>query len=125
VLWLSEIVPSLSGTTPKALKDVGLLTNPVHVLDLALLLPALIIAGRLLIKGRPLGYVLAPALLTATFFLAVGIVSLMFVSEVRELESAPAVGVGVAILALVEALAAFQLLRPRAPTGPVQRKEES
>ncbi len=112
-LWLSEIVPAMwTGGTPEALKDVGLPTNPVHVLDLALLLPALLIAGRLLARGRPLGYVLAPALLIATFFLALGIVSLMIVSAARGLESSPLVGVGVAILALVEALAALRLLRP-------------
>lgn len=112
VLWLSEIVPAtLTGDTPEALKDVGLLTNPVHVLDLALLLPALMIAGRLLAKRRPMGYVLAPALLIATFFLGLGILSLMIVSGVRGLESAPVVGVAVAMLALVEALTAFRLLR--------------
>jgi hypothetical protein len=112
LLWLSEIIPAtLTGDTPDALKDVGLPTNPVHVLDLALLLPSLMIAGRLLAKGRPLGYVLAPALLVATLFLAVGIVSLMIVSGVRGLESSPVIGVAVAMLALVEALTAFRLLR--------------
>ena len=112
VLWLSEIVPAiLTGTTPEALKDVGLVTNPVHVLDLALFLPALIITGRLLAKGQSLGYVLAPPLLVATFFLALGIISLMIVSAARGLEAAPVVAIGVGILALVEALAAFKLLR--------------
>lgn len=118
LLWLSEIVPAaLTGTTPEALKDVGLVTNPVHVLDLALLLPALIIAGRLLMVGRPIAYVLAPALLVATFFLALGIISLMVVSAARGLESAPVVGVGVAVLAFIEALAVSSLLRPRRELG--------
>lgn len=112
VLWLSETVPAiLTRTTPEALRDVGLVTNPVHVLDLALFLPALIIAGRWLAKGRPMGYVLAPALLVATFFLALGIISLMIVSAARGLEAALVVGIVVGILALVEALAAFNLLR--------------
>lgn len=118
LLWLSEIIPAmLSGSTPEALKDVALLTNPVHVLDLALFLPALIIGGRLLRSGQPIGYVLAPALLIATCLLALGIISLMVVSAVRGLESAPVVGVGVAVLALLEALAAFKLLRPRHDLG--------
>ena len=111
-LWLSEIVPAiLAGNIPQALEEVGLVTNPVHVLDLSLLLPALIIAGRLLAKGRPLGYVLAPALLIATCFLALGIVSLMLVSAARGLEASPVVGVGVAILALLEAVSAWRLMR--------------
>lgn len=112
LLWLSEIVPAIvTGNTPQALDEVGLVTNPVHVLDLSLLLPALIIAGHLLAKGRPLGYVLAPALLIATFFLALGIVSLMLVSAARGLEVAPLVAVGVAILALLEAASAWRLMR--------------
>jgi hypothetical protein len=112
LLWLSEILPAMfAGDTPDALKEVGLLTNPVHVLDLALFLPALVIGGVLLARQRPLGYVLAPVLLVATSFLAIGIVSLMLVSVARDIESAPAVGVAVALLALIEALAAWRLLR--------------
>ena len=35
LLWLSAIVPAmLDGTTPQELVDVGLPTNPVHVIDL-------------------------------------------------------------------------------------------
>lgn len=112
LLWLSEIIPPMvTGTTPDALQEVGLLTNPVHVLDLALLLPALTLGGIFLLKGRPLGYVLVPVLLVATFFLAVGIVSLTLVSAARGLEVAPAVGVTVAVLAVVEAATAMRLLQ--------------
>jgi hypothetical protein len=36
LLWLSTIVTGmLSGDTPRELRDTGLATNPVHVLDLA------------------------------------------------------------------------------------------
>ena len=38
---LSEIVaPMVSGTIPEALAEAGLPTNPVHVLDVAMFLPA-------------------------------------------------------------------------------------
>lgn len=112
LLWLSEIVPPmLAGDRPETLKEVGLLTNPVHVLDLALLLPALVIGGVLLGRRCPLGYVMAPVLLVATFFLAVGIISLMLVSASRGLDAAAGVGLGVAFLALVEAVTAVRLLR--------------
>lgn len=51
LLWLSEIIPAaLAGTTPPALTDTGLATNPVHVLDLAVLLPAAILSG---VRGTP------------------------------------------------------------------------
>jgi hypothetical protein len=111
LLWLSEIVPSMtSGDAPRALEDVGLLTNPVHVLDLALFLPALITGGVLLARRRPLGYLIAPVLLVATFFLAVGIVSLTVVTAARGIDSAPVVGVAVAALALMELFSAHRLL---------------
>ena len=47
LLWLSAIVPAtLDGTTPQELVDVGLPTNPVHVIDLAVFLPAAPARGR-------------------------------------------------------------------------------
>jgi hypothetical protein len=39
---------------------MALPTNPVHILDLAFFLPAVIATGVLLIKQRPLAYTLAP-----------------------------------------------------------------
>lgn len=62
LLWLSEDVPALlNGTTPQSVVDMGLPTNPVHVLDLAFFLPAIIATGILLLKRRSLAYALAPA----------------------------------------------------------------
>lgn len=111
LLWLSEIVPAIvAGETPVGLKEVGLLTNPVHVLDLGILLPGVVIGGLLLSRGRALGYVLAPMMLVATFFLAVGIVSLTVVSATRGLDASPAVGGAVAALAVLEAGTVVRLL---------------
>lgn len=105
VLWLSEAVPAtLAGTTPPALVETGLATNPVHVLDLAVLLPAAVLAGVLVAKGRPLGYALAPVMLVATVFLAVGIVALMAVLAVRGLGTTVAVAVAIAVLAVAEVI---------------------
>ena len=62
LLWLSEDVPALlAGRTPQSLTDMGLPTNPVHILDLAFFLPAVLITGALLLKGRSLAYTLAPS----------------------------------------------------------------
>ena len=64
MMWLSEVIPALlEGYTPQSILDNGLPTNPVHVLDLSFLLPGLIITGILILKNKPLGFVLAP-----TFF---------------------------------------------------------
>jgi hypothetical protein len=60
-LWLSEIIPALiGGFTPQSITDNGLPSNPVHVLDLAILLPGLIMTGIMILKGKPLGYIIAP-----------------------------------------------------------------
>jgi hypothetical protein len=69
-----------------------------------------VVTGVLVLRERPLGYVLAPSLLVATFFLALGILSLMVVSAVRGLEATAGVGVAVGILALFEAVTVVRLL---------------
>jgi hypothetical protein len=64
LLWLSDIVRALrAGTVPASVSDLGVPTNPVHVLDLALFLPAVVVTGVLLLRERPLGFVGAPVLL--------------------------------------------------------------
>ena len=63
-LWLSEIIPaSLNQETPSNVLEVGLPTNPVHVLDISLLLPAIFITGILLFRRNSFALLLAPALL--------------------------------------------------------------
>jgi hypothetical protein len=62
LLWLSEDVPALlSGARPQSLVDMALPTNPVHILDLAFFLPAVLLTGVLLLKRKPLSYTLAPS----------------------------------------------------------------
>jgi hypothetical protein len=63
-LWLSDIVPALlAHTAPAALRGTSLLTNPVHVMDLAFALPLAALGGVLLWRGRPLGYLISGVLL--------------------------------------------------------------
>ncbi len=72
MLWLSEDIPALlSGNTPQSLIDMALPTNPVHILDLAFFLPAVIITGIMLLKQKPLAYTLAPAFIV--FLILTGI----------------------------------------------------
>lgn len=65
LMWLSNIFPAiLSNSAPQNLKETGLFTNPVEVLDLSLILPAVFITGIFLLKGKKTGYKLTPVLLT-------------------------------------------------------------
>jgi hypothetical protein len=74
VLWLIQIVPALvTCTDPASLEEAGLAANPVHVLDLSLVLPAMIVAGVALLRRHAFGDVLAPILLTFAVVMAIAI----------------------------------------------------
>jgi hypothetical protein len=64
VLWLSDIIAALAtGVAPASVTELGVPTNAVHVLDLAVFLPAAVLAGVQLLRRRATGRVLAPVLL--------------------------------------------------------------
>lgn len=77
-LWLSEILPAnLFNKTPENLEFLP--TNPVHVLDLSIVLPGIFIGGMLLIRKKRLGYLLAPMILTFSLLmqLTIGVLMLL------------------------------------------------
>jgi hypothetical protein len=77
LLWLSEDLPALfSGKIPQSLTENGLLTNPVHVLDLGLVLPGMIITAVLLWRKKLLGSLLAIPLLVFIILTAMGILAI-------------------------------------------------
>lgn len=116
LLWLSEIVPSmLEGTKPGSLVDAGLATNPVHVLDLSLLLPSAIVAGLLLRRGHAWGYVLTPIVLGALVFLSIGIIAAMSVLAVRGEGGSLGVAGFLSVLAFLEVLVWVRFLRAVRP----------
>lgn len=73
-LWLSQDVPAIiGGTVPSTVSQAGLLTNPIHVLDLALYLPALVMSGISLLRNRTLGHVFSLPLLVFSILEGLGI----------------------------------------------------
>lgn len=77
-LWLKDIVPAmLSNTTPVTISDNQLLTNPIHVMDIALALPALFITANLLFKRHKLGFIFAPIFLLFTILLALALIAMV------------------------------------------------
>jgi hypothetical protein len=108
LLWLSEDVPALlAGVRPQSLTDMALPTNPVHILDLAFFLPAVMATGVLLVKRRPLGYTIAPALIVFLILTGVPILITPVVQTVRgETANWGVVGpIGILTLALLGLLA--------------------
>ena len=60
IQWLSQDVPAiLSNEAPADVREINIPTNPVHVLDLGLFLPAMIITSILLWKKKPSGQLFA------------------------------------------------------------------
>jgi hypothetical protein len=76
-LWLRELVPSLiKGTVPKSITDSGLPTNAVHVLDMAWMLPVMLMTAVWLRQKQPVGYTLAGILLTFIFIMGLALISM-------------------------------------------------
>ena len=87
-LWLSEDVPALlAGSTPPSLVELGIPTNTVHVLDLAFFLPGAVVCGLSLLKGRKVGYTLAPAFIV---FLILTGVPILLTPIVQSVSGQPA-----------------------------------
>lgn len=59
-LWISELLNALyNATVPVSLIETQLWTNPVHVIDLSFVLPAMVITGILLLKKQIWGQIFA------------------------------------------------------------------
>jgi hypothetical protein len=83
-LWLAQDVSAIaSGRVPASVTEAGLLTNPIHVLDLAIVLPGAVLTGALLLRRRPWGFILAASFLVkfATLGLATISMSLFMLAE--------------------------------------------
>jgi hypothetical protein len=101
-LWSVEIAGALArGSAPESAVEAGLPVNPVHVLDLALLLPGLALTGLLLRRRHPLGYLLAAPLLTAIVVLGVAILGITLAMAERGFPTILTVLVGIVALTAV------------------------
>ena len=88
LLWLSDILASiLHHQIPATLAEAGLVTNPVHALDLSMILPAIFMNGILLLRQHWLGALLAPVMLTFSTLMNLTIAGLMVVLHLYGLEA--------------------------------------
>jgi len=101
-VWLADIVPALvSGGIQRAVARDGLVTNPVHVLDLSIVLPALAVGGVALLRRRPIGYLLTPILITLAVLMAIAIGGMVIAVRMQGLETDVAVAGIFALVAIV------------------------
>lgn len=82
LVWLSEIILALlQNKIPESITENGLITNAVHVLDLALFLPALIISAVWLKRENKYGYLFSPILIIFTVFMGSAILCMIIAME--------------------------------------------
>lgn len=100
--WLGEDIPALlAGKVPQSVMEAGLLTNPVHVLDLGLYLPAMIITAILLWRRKLLGYLTAIPLLVFSILTGIGILAIFIVMGIRGMPASLVVELFFAIIIAV------------------------
>jgi hypothetical protein len=111
-LWLKEIVPALlTNTIPKSVSDYRLLVNPVHVIDLAVALPGLIIASVLLMKKHRLGYLLAPVALVFIILMAIALAVMVLAMKYKGINEDASVAVIFIVIACISLVFLFSFFR--------------
>jgi hypothetical protein len=106
-LWLSEVIPALiSGKVPQSAATAGLWVNPIQVIDLALVLPGMILTGILVLRKRLLGYLFTAPWLTFSTLMGSSIVVTMILelNNGNTAAAAPLTMVGIIVILSVFAL---------------------
>src|SRR5436305_5439494 len=102
LLWFSEEIPALlTGQIPPSVTTANVPSNPVHVLDLGLYLPAMIITAVLLWRRKLVGYLLVGPLLVFSILTGTAILAIFLVMSTREMPTSIAVEAFFAIIIVV------------------------
>jgi hypothetical protein len=126
-LWLKDTLPAvLNSSVPSSVNEYDLLVNPVHVLDMAVALPGLIITALLLFRKRRLGYILAPVALVFTVLLAAALTGMVVMVKARGIGEDTSIAGIFAVLAVISGFLLALFLKKMNPSagaagGPVQR----
>lgn len=101
LLWFSQIIPSIAGgTIPPDLLESGLFTNPVHVIDISVFLPAIFLTAALLLKRNSFGFLLAPAILMFFILMDITLAFLTVIMNSRGIETSYTIAIIMSALAL-------------------------
>ncbi|HVW24496.1 MAG TPA: hypothetical protein VHC69_03970 [Polyangiaceae bacterium] len=114
--WLAEILPALAkGTTPSSIIQAGLMTNPVHVMDLSIVLPIHFAVGIAVLYHRRRGVTLAPIVLAFDLVMTASIAAMMLLMRARGSETSAALTVAMGALSVASAALLGQVMPRRAP----------
>ena len=112
LLWLREEFPALlTGKIPQSVIQANLPTNPVHVLDLGLYLPAMIIAGLLLWRRKLLGYLLAGPLLVFSILTGSAILVIFLVMSSKGMPTSVGIEAFIVVIIVVSLVLSVLFLR--------------
>lgn len=113
-LWLSELVPALvTGEVPRSLTEAGLWVNPIHVIDLSMVLPGFVISGVAALQGRDHGlFWLAPWLVFSTLMGSSIVAAMVLMAAGGASGTVPAT-VMVCVVVVASLLAVTRYLGPR------------
>jgi len=111
-LWLSEIIPALiKNEIPKSITENGILTNPVHVLDLSIVLPGLLITAIFLLKKKSLGFLLAPAMLMFCILMSLAISGMVIAMRMKGIESDVSLTIVFGVITLMSTIILVMFLK--------------
>jgi hypothetical protein len=111
LLWLGELIPALlDGRVPQSVIDAGLWVNPIHVIDLAVVLPGFILAGYWTLKRREAGLFLAGPWLVFSVLMGTSIVAAMALMTVEGFESTVPPMIMVSVVVTASVVAAWRYL---------------
>lgn len=112
ILWLKDVVPAiLKNSMPKTVSDYNLLVNPVHVLDLSIALPGLVLTAVLLMKKHRLGYILAPVLLVFLIILSVALAGMVMMTKARGVAEDMSIAIIFIVLAVINIVFLYLFLK--------------
>lgn len=84
LLWLGEVVPAaINREVPQSVLDAGLWVNPIHVIDLAVVLPAFVITGYMTVRGDRSGLFFVGPWLVFSTLMGASIVAAMILMSVE------------------------------------------
>ena len=112
LMWLAEDVPAMLRNAPsRSLVETGLFTNPVHVIDLAFVLPLHILAGVWIWQRRDAGKLLAPILLAFGVLMSASIGGMLIAMHVAGAAAALPVTAAMFVVAATAAGVLARLLQ--------------
>lgn len=111
--WLADISGALAhGTAPHGALELGFAVNPIHVLDLAFVLPAMMTTALLLQRDSPYGRLFVVPLLVFSALMGAAIVGMTFAMTARGIAASGLVAGVIGLFALADIWCAIRLVRP-------------